>query len=99
MLQMTIKYPTRCEIVDVTGQEVFPGIEGKTPDVSKPHVGERGLAERIDDGNVKITLDNGTVLYGYECWWKPTDDPLIGPPRGESDEREDNERTCTRGAG
>jgi len=64
-------YPVRCQIVDVAGQEVFPGIVGKTPDISKPHVGEYGLAEKLPDGNVKITLDNGDVLMGYECWWQP----------------------------
>ena len=65
------KYPTRCEIVDVTGQEVLPGIEGRTPEKSKPYIGQQGVADRTDDGNIKIILDNGDVLYGYECWWKP----------------------------
>ena len=66
-----MKYPTRCQIIDVTDQEVFPGIIGNTPDVSKPHVGEFGLAEKLSNGNVKITLDNGGILMGYECWWTP----------------------------
>ena len=22
-------------------------------------------------GTVRITLDDGTILYGYECWWTP----------------------------
>ena len=65
-----MKYPVRCEILDVTGQEVFPGIEGRTPDESKPHIGKRGLAEEIGY-NVRITLDDGSILWGYECWWKP----------------------------
>ena len=68
---MEIKYPTRCEIIDVTGMEVFPGVLGKTPDTSKPHIGKQGLAESIDDLSVRITLDDGTIIYGYECWWKP----------------------------
>lgn len=66
----TIKYPTRCKIIDVTGEEVFPGVEGNTPDVSKPHVGKEGLAEEHPNG-VKITLDDGSILMGYECWWTP----------------------------
>ena len=63
-------YPTRCQIVDVTGQEVFPGVIGNTPDVSRQHIGKFGTAERMPDWNIKITLDDGNVLYGYECWWE-----------------------------
>lgn len=67
-----IEYPTRCRIIDVTGQEVFPGIEGRTPDESKPHIGKEGVAECSDDGwTVRITLDDGTILFGCECWWEP----------------------------
>ncbi len=65
-----MKYPTRCRIVDVTGEEVLPGIIGNTPNVSKPHVGKEGLAERIGK-YVRITLDDGNILMGYECWWEP----------------------------
>lgn len=67
---MKITYPTRCKIVDVAGKEVFPGIIAETPDVSKSHVGKEGLAER-KDGSVCITLDDGSTLWGYECWWIP----------------------------
>ena len=66
-----ISYPTRCVIIDVTDVEVFPGIIGRTPEISKPHVGEHGLAELIDN-NVRITLDDGRgILWGYDCWWVP----------------------------
>lgn len=66
------EYPTRCRILDVTGQEVFPGIVGQTPEVSQPHVGKEGLAELDEVGdNVRITLDDGTILWGFECWWEP----------------------------
>ena len=68
---MGIKYPTRCEIIDVTGIEVLPGVEGNTPDESKPFIGQSGLAERTPDGDIKITLDNGGVIFGHDCWWKP----------------------------
>ena len=70
-----MKYPIRCEIVDVdgTGERVGPYL-AKTPDVSKPHIGKRGLAERMEDGNVRITLDDGSVIYGYECWWEALGD-------------------------
>lgn len=65
-----MKYPQKAKILDVTGIEVLPGIEGITPNESKPHIGKTGIAEEIDD-NVRITLEDGSVLWGYECWWKP----------------------------
>ena len=73
-----MKYPVRCEIVDVTNQEVLPGIIGNTPDVSKPHIGVRGLAELLPNGSVQITLDNGSILMGYECWWKSIEEENNG---------------------
>ncbi len=65
-----MEYPVRCKIIDVTGVEVFEGIIGNTPEVSKPHIGKTGLAEKVG-GKVKITLDDGNILYGHECWWEP----------------------------
>lgn len=69
-----MKYPTRCRIVDAEGKEVFPSVIAKTPDVSKPHIGKEGLAEIVDEVIVRITLDDGSVLMGYECWWEPIDE-------------------------
>ncbi len=71
-----IEYPIRCEILDVVGIEVLPGIIGDTPEVSKPHIGKHGVA--IEEGeNVKIILDDGNILYGYECWWKPIEERRV----------------------
>ena len=72
---LRMNYPTRCRILDVTG-ETLPGttIGLATPPVSKPHVGKEGLAEKIGEGfdySVRITLDDGTILWGWECWWEP----------------------------
>ena len=67
---MAIRYPTRCKIIDITGIEIFPGIEGRTPDESKPYIGKEGLAERVGK-DVRITLDDGNVLAGDKCWWEP----------------------------
>ena len=66
-----IKYPIRCRIVDVdgTGYKVGPYFAA-TPDKSKPHIGKEGLAEKTSD-EVKITLDDGSILYGHQCWWEP----------------------------
>ena len=62
---MKIKYPTRCQIVDVYGVTWR-----RTPEASKKHISEFGLAEKID-GLVRITLDGGNILWGNECWWIP----------------------------
>ena len=67
---MPIVYPTRCEIIDPEGETIISGIHAKTPEVSKPHIGKQGTARRHLLG-VEITLDDGTILMGYECWWKP----------------------------
>jgi hypothetical protein len=35
------------------------------------------LAEMVknDDGEVvRITLDDGEIIHGYECWWVPLED-------------------------
>lgn len=66
---MEVKYPTRCRIVDVTGKEKF-GLPLRTPDESKSHIGKEGLAERYRS-EVRITLDDGTIIFGHECWWEP----------------------------
>ena len=66
-----IIYPTRCRIIDVIDREVSPGIVGRTPEASKPHIGKLGTAWRMADERVKIDLDNGGELFGSECWWVP----------------------------
>lgn len=64
-----MEYPIRAKIVDMDGLDYKVGsFTAKTPQESKPHIGKEGLAEKID-GRVKITLDDGNVIYGDECWW------------------------------
>ena len=71
----TITYPTRAQIVDVTGgPEISPGIVRRTPEESRPHIGKQGLAEEMPDGSVRITLDDGSIIWGSECWWIPIND-------------------------
>jgi len=74
-----IKYPVRCKIIDVTGYTYYD-IPMKTPDGSKPHIGKTGIARKITyepqvddmfDWYIEITLDDGTIIYGHECWWEP----------------------------
>jgi hypothetical protein len=64
------KYPTRCRIVDIAGQDLGDGFIAATPNASIPYIGMEGLAELIDDWNVRITLANGVIIHGYECWWE-----------------------------
>ena len=68
-----INYPVRCRIVDFSVSEFKPGIKRRVPKASRPHINKEGLAEKIEDGNVRITLDDGNILYGSECWWVPLD--------------------------
>jgi len=77
-------YPQRVRIIDVTGMELLPGIEGKTPEDSIPHIGKEGLAEKVGR-LVRITLDDGNIIWGHECWWKPLANP---PEQPESVEGE-----------
>jgi hypothetical protein len=72
-IKYRMKYPVRCKIIDVTGVEVLPGMEGRTPDVSKPHVGKKGTAYNSREG-VTIKLDDGSILHGHECWWTPLEE-------------------------
>ena len=65
----SVKYPTRCKIIDAGGLN-FHGLTCATPEKSKPHIGKTGLAEK-DEHGVKITLDDGNMIYGHECWWTP----------------------------
>lgn len=49
---MSIKYPVRCVIIEFD-TDVY-----KTPEKSKPYIGEHGLARLLDNGlPVEITLD------------------------------------------
>ena len=69
-MEEEIKYPCRCKIIDISGELLAPGIVAATPDISKQHIGKLGLAESVDE-YVRITLDDGNIIYGYECWWTP----------------------------
>lgn len=65
-----ITYPVRCRIVDVDGELFYPGLVKCTPEESVPHIGKEGLAEEVGQ-DVRITLDDGIVLWGWQCWWVP----------------------------
>ena len=78
----------RCKIVDIAGQELLPGIIAKTPPQSRAHIGKLGtvIDEEYEGWTVKILLDDGNVLCGYDCWWEEIDDP---PPGCSEPKREE----------
>ena len=61
--------PIRCTIIDVDEEEFQEGFVKRTPETSRPHIGKQGFVELTDYG-ARITLDDGTILYGDECWWE-----------------------------
>ena len=78
-----MNYPigTRVEVVDAVAARVG---ENPTPQ----HIGRQGVltgekataykvnGEVVYRGSTpEITLDNGDIVYGDECWWKPLDPP------------------------
>ena len=66
-------YPTRCRIIDIDGKVIMGRVVAKTPAQSLPHIGKCGLAELVDTDRVRITLDDGNIIWGHECWWEPVD--------------------------
>lgn len=67
-------YPVRCRIVNPTGEVFAFGLVKQAPPESMPHIGKEGLAEEVGE-NIRITLDDGTIIWGYECWWEPSRPP------------------------
>lgn len=67
---MEIKAGTRVQIVKAEGSML-----GGHPlrDPYPEHIGKQGVIAEVskDDGMPKIELDDGTILFGYECWWLP----------------------------
>ena len=70
-LNEAIGYPTRCRIISMDGYRLGGGLIAADPFKAQPHVGKEGMAKKTRRGDVRIDLDDGTVLYGYECWWTP----------------------------
>lgn len=56
-------------VAESLGFGVFSG--QKIPDPKRP--GQAGMLGRVGIPNPCITLDNGDVVYGCECWWGAED--------------------------
>lgn len=80
-----MKYPVRCVIVDADGTKfgAYEEFVARTPPERYPHLGKHGLAEEVQDDmfssfgmdyRIKITLDDGNIIYGDECWWMPEEE-------------------------
>lgn len=70
----------RVKVVKAAGTEVLPGIQAADPEAARPHFEKLGWCDEEavpwpDEyptyANPKITLDDGSVIWGYECWWTP----------------------------
>jgi hypothetical protein len=59
----------RARIIDPKGKELVPGLGAVCPEQALPHIGKEGVVEWTPLGP-RITLDDGTVLMGSECWWE-----------------------------
>lgn len=79
-----LPYPCKVLIIDVDEPDtvvLWNGMAIKTPEASKPYIGKVGIVERVADptlidyDTVRITMPDGHVLWGWECWWAPIVDP------------------------
>ncbi len=72
-VEMGTKTTVRCIIIDPVVENIYQDkpYVAIAPEESLPHIGKYGIAEIVDGYHAKITLDDGNVIYGDECWWKP----------------------------
>ncbi len=66
----------RVRIVQAEGQPLDAGFVAADPPKAQANMRKEGWCE-VDaphpafGTNPKITLDDGTVIWGFECWWEP----------------------------
>jgi hypothetical protein len=69
----------RVRVEDATGQSFF-GLPTANPAVAVPNLGKTGWCEQnafcpeLGRNNPRITLDDGAVIWGYQCWWTEIED-------------------------
>jgi hypothetical protein len=68
----------RVQIIQAGGSPLpVPGVVAADPATAVPNFGKYGWCEMnafcpaLGEENPKITLDDGTVIWGYQCWWQP----------------------------
>lgn len=66
--------PVRVKVVSAAGVEVLPGVIGADPEKAQPHLEKLGwmveeVHPQLGRKNPKITLDDGSIIWGCECWW------------------------------
>jgi hypothetical protein len=76
---MTTPVGTRVRIVDPKGRRLAgTDLIAKAPADSVPHLGKEGEIVGYNGRSPKILLDDGSVLFGYECWWEPVEEDCCG---------------------
>ena len=64
----------RVRVEDADGGSFF-GLATANPDVAVPNIGKTGWCEpnafcpELGRTNPRIVLDDGMVIWGYQCWW------------------------------
>lgn len=67
----------RVRVSVTSGAAAYPGLAAD-PLIAQQNMGKQGWCEEDvpcpelgGRSNPKITLDDGTVIWGYQCWWAP----------------------------
>jgi hypothetical protein len=78
---LTLIAPELYRLGEYVGREPYPGIGNTDSTRGQPEYQAWG---RTGAPAPKINLDDGTVIWGPECWWWPvTDEQEAALPRGE----------------
>ena len=81
-LRMAPRY-IRVRVEDASGGSFF-GVPTRNPDEALPNLGQFGWCDEhaycpeMGRNNQRIILDNGTVIWGYQCWWSEVEGESAG---------------------
>jgi hypothetical protein len=74
----------RVQVQDAAGGSFF-GLPTANPEEAVPNLGKTGWCEpkafcpELGCTNPRIVLDDGTVIWGYQCWWAEIEEPAAKP--------------------